>query len=104
MVSGDTKAKKDQYRLMLDKHETSLVPKSEEEKEKEEVTAWRYVGIAGQMGFDVAIPIVIGLLAGVEIDKRFGTAPKATLWLFGAGLALSIMSLVRLIRDMLNEK
>jgi F0F1-type ATP synthase assembly protein I len=43
---------------------------------------WAYVGL----GFEIVVPIVLGLLAGWWLDERWGTGP----WLMMAGVLLGI--------------
>jgi len=38
------------------------------------------------LGFQIALSIVIGLAAGIYLDRRFGTAPRLTLIFLGMGI------------------
>lgn len=103
MSTAQKTAEKEQFDLVLDPKKTTVTPRTGE-ADVDGQKAWRYVGIAGQMGFDIALPIVIGLIAGVELDKRWGTAPKAVLTLLGVGLFVSAMVLYQSIKDMMRNK
>lgn len=76
----------------------TLIPK------KPQDGGWRYVGLAGQIGFDIALPMVVGLLAGVKLDAAWGTRPKATLLLFFIGLCLGCASLLRIVRGVSHKR
>lgn len=65
---------------------------------------WQFASVAGQVGFDIALPMVLGLVVGVKLDERWGTRPNATLILFGLGLAISCASLIRIVRDALHRR
>lgn len=54
--------------------------------QKNEEKPWSAVGLAWQLGYTIAIPIVIFALAGRYLDKKLGTAP----WLLLLGILVSI--------------
>lgn len=57
---------------------------------------WVALGFAWRLGYSIAVPLVILLLAGRLLDKRFGTSP----WLLIAGLVLSfIMTNILMFRE-----
>jgi len=60
---------------------------------------WNYFAMAGQLGFDIALPMVLGLIVGTKLDERWGTRPKATLALLAVGFVISCTSLIRIVRD-----
>ena len=49
---------------------------------------WVALGFAWRLGYSIAIPLVVLLLVGRLLDKRFGTSP----WLLITGLALSFIT------------
>jgi len=49
--------------------------------------SWSVVSLAWELGFTIAIPIVILALAGRFLDKKLGTDP----WLILTGVILSIV-------------
>lgn len=65
---------------------------------------WQFASVAGQVGFDIALPMVLGLVGGVKLDEHWGTRPKATLILFGVGLFISCASLIRIVRDAVGKR
>ena len=48
---------------------------------------WKALGMAWELGYIIAIPIVVLGLGGRLLDKRFDTSP----WLFLAGVLVSIL-------------
>lgn len=54
---------------------------------------WFYLGFAGQIGYTIAIPVVLGALLG----NRFGH----TLIGLGFGIVVSIIGFTRIIRNLL---
>jgi ATP synthase protein I len=59
--------------------------KSQKPEEKNQV--WYALSLAWQLGYSIAIPLVILALLGRFLDKRFGTSP----WLLLAGVLLSLV-------------
>lgn len=94
------------YDVILEDVETGIRPRKIKisEKKKSGNGGWEFVGMAGQVGFDIALPMALGLVAGVKLDERWGTRPKATLVLFGLGLILSCASLIRIVRDTISKR
>ncbi|MFH1866544.1 MAG: AtpZ/AtpI family protein [Patescibacteria group bacterium] len=50
------------------------------------IALWRALGLAWELGYTIAVPLVILALAGRLLDKRWGTEP----WLLLVGLSLSV--------------
>lgn len=57
-----------------------------DEKNKNE-KSWSAVSLAWELGFTIAIPVVILALLGRFLDKKLGTDP----WLILAGVILSVL-------------
>lgn len=55
-----------------------------ENNEKNE--SWSAVSLAWELGYTIAIPLVVLALLGRYLDKRLGTTP----WLLLAGILISI--------------
>ena len=43
--------------------------------------SWYYFGIAGQIGFAIALPIAGGAIIGSSLDRKLNSYPKCTLLL-----------------------
>lgn len=57
---------------------------------------WYYLGLIGEIGFAIAIPIAGGGLLGVVIDRIWSTSPKATLSLLFLGVVISFMNMFKI--------
>ncbi len=49
---------------------------------------WSLLGFAWELGYSLAIPIVVLIIAGRLLDKKFGTSP----WLLLTGVILSLFT------------
>lgn len=49
---------------------------------------WNMVNLASELGFIIALPLVVFAIAGKALDHKFGTTP----WLTLAGILLAIIS------------
>jgi hypothetical protein len=58
--------------------------KSKSENDKK----WNMINLASELGFIIALPIVVFALAGKWADHKFGTYP----WLTLAGIVIAITS------------
>jgi len=47
---------------------------------------WRELAYYSSLGFQIALSIVIGLAAGIYLDRRFSTTPWLTLIFLGMGI------------------
>lgn len=95
------------YDVILEDVETGIRPrkiKTPDKKKSAVGSGWQYASLAGEIGFDVAVPMVVGLIVGTKLDERWGTQPKVTLLLFGLGLLFSCTSLIRIVRDVLRKR
>lgn len=54
--------------------------------------------LATELGFQVAIPLVISVIIGQKLDSRFGTEPKLTLSLLFFGLIISLYNIFRVVK------
>lgn len=54
---------------------------------KEKSTLWQALSLLGQLGYVIAIPLVILALGGRFIDKKYGTSP----WFLIAGMFLALV-------------
>lgn len=58
---------------------------------KDQTSMWQALGLAWQLGYTIAIPIVVFGLAGRWLDKKYGTSPL--LLLVGIFFATIVSSL-----------
>ena len=74
-------------------------------KKRSEITApWYYLGLIGEIGFAIALPIAGGALIGVVIDRTWGMTPKATLSLLFLGVIISFFNLFKTVETITKQK
>ncbi len=56
------------------------------------------LGIYGAIGFQLAIAVVVGVMAGRWLDVRWGTTPWLTIVGIFLGFGMGIWNLVRLLK------
>jgi F0F1-type ATP synthase assembly protein I len=59
------------------------MPKEMESKEK---SVWQGLALAGELGYTIAIPLIVFALLGRFLDKKIGTSP----WFLLAGILLAL--------------
>ncbi len=87
----------------MDDGHTAVHPRVKKKVPKAKTSGMKYFSLAGELGFDIALPMVGGLIIGTKLDARWGTAPRWTVGLFVFGLALSCTSLIRIVRDVTRK-
>lgn len=65
---------------------------------------WVYLQYSGQIGFAIAVPIVLGALGGSYIDTRWGTKPKMTLIGLSGGIVISWITFFQIIQDIIKKR
>ncbi len=98
------KQKKERFNVLVTAEKTEFKEKRDELIQKEQSLAWYYLGLVGQMGFAVALPIATGALGGRYIDKWLGTTPKATLLFLFIGIAVSCIGFFGIIREIIHKR
>jgi len=63
----------------------------------------RIYALASTIGFQIAVPIVVGILGGRFLDRKFGTEPWLLIICLFLGLAASIAGLVKIIQNIFGE-
>lgn len=64
---------------------------------------WKGVGSFGTVGLEVVVGIVVGLLGGSWLDRKFGTEPYLAVGGFFLGVATAVKAMLRAWRDMQRE-
>lgn len=108
-MTADSKdqAEGEYFDVILEDVETGIRPRKMKAADKsvaDKSGGWQFASLAGQIGFDIALPMVLGLVVGVKLDERWGTKPNATLILFAVGLMISCASLIRIVKDALDRR
>lgn len=98
------RADRESFDLTVHTDETKRTSSAKPKAPRRQFSNWRYMDLAGQVGFDIALPMVLGLIVGTKLDARWGTHPIMTLGLFVVGLVISATSLIRIVQDIINER
>lgn len=61
-------------------------------------------GLATEVGYSIAIPIVAGAFLGVWLDDVFHSKPKLTLSLIFFGIFLSFVNLFRIVNSIIKKE
>ena len=97
-IASDDVSEK-QFDIRLKPGETNIHPRIKKTVIRGQSDGWKYFSLAGELGFDIALPMALGLIVGTKLDARWGTSPKIAIGLFVFGLALSCASLIRIVKD-----
>jgi hypothetical protein len=73
-------------------------------KPKTTVGNLNVLGYAGQVGYAVAGPIIVGALGGFEADKRFGTGQRYTTIGLGLGAIIGMVGFIGLVKEMSRKR
>lgn len=73
-------------------------------KENNSDSTWYYLGLVGQIGYVVALPIAGGAIVGSSFDRRFGMYPAGTVVGLSIGFLISIIGFVRVIQKVLEKQ
>lgn len=92
-----------QFDLDLSHGTPKVSPRKEQSKKKPNTSPFFYIGTAGQFGFAIIIPLLLGLGLGIYCDKQFGTKPLYTLVGLVMGLLLSVASLIHTVKDIIKS-
>ncbi|MBI4066339.1 AtpZ/AtpI family protein [Candidatus Gottesmanbacteria bacterium] len=94
----------EKFELSVTGEETVISRGKVRKKRFEPVASWYYLGLIGEIGFAIALPIAGGTLMGVVMDRRWSTTPKATLSLLFLGVIVSFFNLYRTVKTIVKEK
>ena len=88
--------------LKLNPEQRYEVTQSEEPEVIKQIKVFS-IGLASEIGFSIAVPLVVGALFGVWLDQQFGTRPKLTLSFLFVGILLSGMSFGKIISNYIKK-
>lgn len=77
--------------------------KTDTKTKKDESMFLSVLAVGSQLGFTISFPIAGGVLLGVFLDKKLGTAPTLTLLLLGLGVVVSFTTLIRILKELNNK-
>lgn len=93
------------FELSVEDADTQItVREAGKKKIVDRVPSLYYLGLIGEIGFAIAIPITGGGLLGVFIDRTWSTTPKATLSLLFLGVVVSFMNIYKTVLMISGEK
>jgi predicted F0F1-ATPase subunit len=94
---------KEQFTLDLSKGKPVLTPREKkDEKIQGNIFAF-YLGSAGQIGFSILIPLLLGLGIGIWLDSHFQKKPLFTLSGLLLGFLISIANLFLTVRTIIKQ-
>jgi hypothetical protein len=95
---------KDRFTLNVADNNTLIEPyKPYKKKGLDKTFGWYYLGKFSEIGFAIAMPIVIGAVIGSAIDRKWFIYPKATLTGLLIGVVISIFTFIKTIQMLLQE-
>ena len=77
----------------------SPVVEKRERKDLPQASWFTVLGIAGQIGYIIAIPAVLFVLGGAWLDTHFGTSPLFVLLGIPLALTISALSVWKMIKQ-----
>jgi F0F1-type ATP synthase assembly protein I len=92
------------FDIDMDGQATNVRPRVKKTVPKEHTSGLKYISLAGELGFDIALPMAAGLIIGVKLDAYWGTQPRMTIGLFVLGLVISCASLIRIVQDVNHKR
>jgi len=97
---------REKVRLRVDRTDNVLREESYTENDGENIrkSTWYVLGSVGEIGFVIAIPIVLGVLGGEWLDKKFSMYPKMTMSGLGGGLIIGFLGAYSTIMDIIKKK
>lgn len=94
----------DEYELTVTGGSSDITPRKKAQKKRSGGQApWYYLGLIGEIGFAIAIPIAGGAIIGVVIDRAWNTTPIATLSLLFFGVVISFMNLFKTVETITKK-
>ena len=75
------------------------IRRKREARDRDERSVWFGLGMFGLVGWSVALPTLLGLLAGVWLDRTFASGRSWTLTLLVAGITLGCFNAWYWVRD-----
>lgn len=76
---------------------------SEDGSGRQRRSFWRNVGYLTSLGWMIALPIGLGVVAGRVLDEHLGSGTFWTLSLLGAGVAIAVLELVAAVQRALEQ-
>jgi len=98
---GNTR--KERFDIVIQNQGVGTRPKKDPVKIRNSTESWYYLGVVGQIGFSIALPIAGGAILGSYIDKELNIYPKATMGLLFFGVVISLVTFYQTIKTVLKR-
>ena len=89
----DTDELDDEFETRIQR-QSDRIEKARHEKDK---SFWLYAGLIGAVGWSVVVPMVLGILLGLWLDRKFAGGFKWTFGLLIFGLMIGCVNAWRMI-------
>lgn len=90
------------YTVFMPDQPQSPIPKKKQESMKDAL--WLSVQLAWDLGWLIALPVVVLGFAGAYADKHFGTSPLLILIGFAVAAALSVIGVKRKLKKIIEKR
>ncbi len=94
----------EQYDITLTKGIRGATKRKKKTSPRPQGFVWYYLGIAGQIGYTIAVPIAGGVIVGSWIDSKRASAPVGTLVGLGIGVGVAVIGFVKVLQESVNKK
>lgn len=93
-------------RYVLHLHEGNVTYEQKQHEEKSDTSRqfYRTVGMASELGFVLAFPLVAAILSGSWLDRKFSSYPKFTLSLLILGVIVSFCNMFAVMKEYLKKE
>ncbi len=94
---------REQFSLFVD-HEGKIRKSTRNQKNKKKSENLRmYVGLVGDIGLTVAMPMAISVFVGGLLDQQFASYPRYTLGLLVAGCFISVVGFIQTLKAVIRR-
>jgi ATP synthase protein I len=76
---------------------------SSDKEKKSTDTGWYYLGMFGQIGFSIALPIAGCAILGKMADAFWMSSPKWTLIGLGIGITVSVVTFIHTVKSVVED-
>lgn len=85
-------------------HEGKIIrsARTQRHKKKRE-NLWIYVGLVGDIGLTIAMPIALSVFVGRLLDHQFASYPRYTLGALVAGSFISVVGFVQILKEIIRR-
>ncbi len=80
----------------------TLPSQAPDQKKLDSMSSLRVLGLAGEIGYLIAIPAVLFGFGGAYLDKHLGTSPLFIMLGFAIALSSSMLAIWHRIKPLLN--